>query len=1040
MTLNWMDQRLFGVRSVLDGAEPLPARPTISFVGATVEDDAANNLIRVTFEGGTVDFPTIKSALGSASSAVAFNNKRLNLVAPGVLATDGVNKGQLDIHVPEGWINVKAYGAVGDGVTDDIAAFRAALVAMRTVGAGTLFVPAGEYYLSDHLRLDSDGIYQGVGTGWFATSRQSILRFAPYKGLWVDSVLTSAKATTAEYCMIRNLTIRGGHGPGVAGLAPDLHPQWAASHAYSVGDKIVPTEGSRVSTVAYNPRQGDTFEFYYECVTAGTSGGTQPAWQDPDVGYFTDQTQLWQADNDYWFSAVVRKSGRWDVAFKAVSPAVYETTPGRSGATVPAAFATAAIGDTVSDGTVTWLCFDAKSLFVTDGTARWARREAAGIHVQATCVVENCLIENFLNAGWFNQSLSTFDGGYPQNHNPHFPQPTCIANTCLFRDSRVLNCGVGVYTNSADSNAHSFENLSILGRLTVPRDKRELGISDNSFLGNYYGANHVAGVGGPAWLVRGAVNGTTISGRNYVEGDCSPNEIFSISCGIGFGGLKNGFTADSVFHGVASATDWRNVQVKGLASGIEINGYLRPDAASLFGWDQATSEASAGYKLTLDSGWMGRGYWALVAANTRAMVGYSNQRAPEGYGHFRMPHGWVEGSESDKRFAFATPGDWLDAGARFGRRVVGDRVRSNTYAGPGKFAERVCTTAGYVGTAWTGSTAVTSGNHTGPYASGSTMARPTSPNGYVYECTKSGTTAGSQPTWPTTIAAKVARTWVATGDYWSLNAYARPSTPNGKIYQATAISAGRPEAYSTTEPTWPTTLAATVTDAAGITWTCDSADVTGSWVADGSAIWTCVGVDAVLSYANPTVEALGTEGQALCMNAGATACVFADVAHVAGDIGGTSLAPTVVGITGAAGVVTHVETKHSLLTANQRLLDERVEASLTGATGPGTTGAPAGPDTLWSLTMPTGEAWVVDFEVVAHVAGGNANLYRATRKFKNVGGTITATTIGTDTAHEDAAGTIDYTHSGTTVRLRFTKPTTGVWRAVARVSINGAVA
>lgn len=147
------------------------------------------------------------------------------------------------------------------------------------------------------------------------------------------------------------------------------------------------------------------------------------------------------------------------------------------------------------------------------------------------------------------------------------------------------------------------------------------------------------------------------------------------------------------------------------------------------------------------------------------------------------------------------------------------------------------------------------------------------------------------------------------------------------------------------------------------------------------------------------------------------------------DIGGSATAPTVVGISGASGVVTHVETVHQLLTANQRIRDERFEFALTGSV-----------DTLWSLTIPSGESWIVDFEVVAHiVGGGSTNIYRATRWVKNVGGTVTQATIGTDVSSEDLAGTIDYSNNVAVIRLRYTKPA-GTWRAVGRVTIDGAVA
>lgn len=49
------------------------------------------------------------------------------------------------------FVNVKNYGAVGDGVTDDTDAFKAALADMD---GGTLFIPNGDYIISDTLTID----------------------------------------------------------------------------------------------------------------------------------------------------------------------------------------------------------------------------------------------------------------------------------------------------------------------------------------------------------------------------------------------------------------------------------------------------------------------------------------------------------------------------------------------------------------------------------------------------------------------------------------------------------------------------------------------------------------------------------------------------------------------------------------------------------------------------------------------------------------------------------------------------------------------
>jgi len=53
---------------------------------------------------------------------------------------------------------------------------------------------------------------------------------------------------------------------------------WAASTAYNVGDKVIPTTAN---------------DRYYECTTAGTSGATEPAWTTGIGDTITDGTVVW---------------------------------------------------------------------------------------------------------------------------------------------------------------------------------------------------------------------------------------------------------------------------------------------------------------------------------------------------------------------------------------------------------------------------------------------------------------------------------------------------------------------------------------------------------------------------------------------------------------------------------------------------------------------------------------------------------------------------------------------------------------------------
>jgi hypothetical protein len=61
--------------------------------------------------------------------------------------------------------NVKDFGAVGDGVTDDTAAMRAAMAALEASGGGIYCIPAGTYLLTGTIYVPSNATVQGAGRG-----------------------------------------------------------------------------------------------------------------------------------------------------------------------------------------------------------------------------------------------------------------------------------------------------------------------------------------------------------------------------------------------------------------------------------------------------------------------------------------------------------------------------------------------------------------------------------------------------------------------------------------------------------------------------------------------------------------------------------------------------------------------------------------------------------------------------------------------------------------------------------------------------------
>ncbi len=64
--------------------------------------------------------------------------------------------------MPCDWLNVRDYGAAGDGVTDDTAAFQAAVDAAATGDAGVVVIPARTYMLGQ-LRMKTGVVLQGSG-------------------------------------------------------------------------------------------------------------------------------------------------------------------------------------------------------------------------------------------------------------------------------------------------------------------------------------------------------------------------------------------------------------------------------------------------------------------------------------------------------------------------------------------------------------------------------------------------------------------------------------------------------------------------------------------------------------------------------------------------------------------------------------------------------------------------------------------------------------------------------------------------------------
>ena len=65
-----------------------------------------------------------------------------------------------------------------------------------------------------------------------------------------------------------------------AGDYPVVKNRWAASTAYGLGDRVIPT-------------MPNANGYFYECTTAGTSGASEPTWGTTPGGTTSDGTAVW---------------------------------------------------------------------------------------------------------------------------------------------------------------------------------------------------------------------------------------------------------------------------------------------------------------------------------------------------------------------------------------------------------------------------------------------------------------------------------------------------------------------------------------------------------------------------------------------------------------------------------------------------------------------------------------------------------------------------------------------------------------------------
>lgn len=764
-----------------------------------------------------------------------------------------------------GWVNPKDFGAVGDGVTDDSDAFEAAMNSFSSYLPresqidGTLYIPPGTYYFAKDWFISRGVRVLGSAASGDYTSQ---LKFAPYKGIYMCRVNSGPQQGDSFGAIIEGLRITGGHKT-CEPLCFWNHPTWEPNQSFAVGDKILQKAPRSLHD---NSNEYQSTIRYYECIKAGTTGPVEPVWEtETGPNYAVSDSpgiSEWKPNTKYNWGSVVWAPGRFDVIFQPDGS--IQTNPNiHSSASLPPAFMTANVGDVVvdngPDGPINWVAHSSQSYIRGDQSGPpnvistepvWLARKNAGIRVQARCTVQNCIIEEFLNAGY---DLSCSYASIPPSNG----------NGAAIKDTSIIKCGGGIVHLYDDSSACVIQSVDIRGSLDVASGygkdvSKEFGIHDGSFLGNTYIGCQIAEVGGPhVWQECGTAPSTYVG--MYTEGNCGPG-VFKGGLAVTVGGSLNPLRSDAKLLGTISYDDWRGVAAKSkhqFSQGVQ--------TTSTLNHENYGAHAVGANDYTGQMGWIYNhpsfpGKWTLMgeANPTRAILQVNTIRSSNKTPHvLTIPKAYFLGESDEYEMLITTGGSTAyDYNIRGGKRTIGDRDLNKQNAKQNSFLESVVIQDGYRGDAnWSPSSPVNTYGRAVTYLSNDiTIER----NGYVYRACSSGVTGISQPSW-VTVPSPYEGIQIWNGPYaneapqacYKVGDYIRPRIVNGKVYQCSSapLKDGNYEGQiGSTEPTWSTTIGSTVDDGQ-LTWTCIGND-TASYNVDGTAIWVCIGKVPVYGKSN----------------------------------------------------------------------------------------------------------------------------------------------------------------------------------------------
>lgn len=317
----------------------------------------ANNYMHgtVTSYSGTSLVMNITDVGGSGTK----NDWNISISGPQGAAFSGMTLSDAYFGSGRPWADVRAWGAVGDGVTNDTTAIQNAINALAALGTagGILWVPPGAYYVPGGLTTSSSASIRIMGAStnasYFTVAGTDVTVLSlngPYsslenisiygKGYGPDLGTFGASGPALDVGVggsikISNVRVRGGNRPvrfngtieprvydcdfaqgyadaclyAVNSVAAKLH-NCSFDQAWPISTPTAPlTISAWTSSHAYSVGAVvSTGGYYIQCKTAGTSGGSAPALKNYGVD-ITDGSAVWRLVCNTLYTGLTLDSG-----------------------------------------------------------------------------------------------------------------------------------------------------------------------------------------------------------------------------------------------------------------------------------------------------------------------------------------------------------------------------------------------------------------------------------------------------------------------------------------------------------------------------------------------------------------------------------------------------------------------------------------------------------------------------------------------------------------------------------------------------------